>query len=83
MPDFKQIVPIAKTQGGQLCYLTVEAVKMLNALASSNSESTVTRAEFDALVAQVTTFQSLIDLLTEANLETQEQLKSLKSGFQS
>ncbi len=82
MPDFKQRVPIATIEERN-CILTVEAVKMLNALASSNSESAVTRAEFDALVAQVNTFQSLIDLLTEANLETQEQIKSLKSGFQS
>lgn len=83
MAEFKQRVPIATVEGKN-CYLTVEAVRMLNALLSgSSSTAGPTLAQFNSLVAQVNTLQSQVDLLIDANSDAQARIKMLEGGFQS
>ncbi len=79
----KQRVPIAKLGEAGNCYVTIEWLKDLNALVSSDSAGGVTQEQFNTLQAQVNTQQALIELLVEANQQAQIAINQLRNGFQS
>lgn len=86
MSTLKQRVALSKDRQGNDLFITLEWLKDLQAViseATPNVADEVTRAQFEALTAQVNAMQAQVKAIALANADLIDRVTKLEGGYQS